>query len=150
MNESQYHEQDSQERSPEPATDTAALLSAETIRLGGQTNHGETPTPSFTISFERGNEQSIRRFVDEMNKDEDDTTTDSSLDDDEHERLPMSEGEEDTDMNDENSGSEDEAVDGVNYWTERCSICFDATMDISLELCHDQYCYGCFQRRIYY
>ncbi|ORZ21607.1 hypothetical protein BCR42DRAFT_475153 [Absidia repens] len=51
-------------------------------------------------------------------------------------------------MDDESYGTANEITDGIIYWAERCSICFEATMDISLERCRDQYCHECFQRYV--
>ncbi|KAI9304258.1 hypothetical protein BJ944DRAFT_88434 [Cunninghamella echinulata] len=36
----------------------------------------------------------------------------------------------------------------MDYWSQKCSICFDAPLDICLEYCHDQYCIECFERYI--
>ncbi|ORZ11990.1 hypothetical protein BCR42DRAFT_332371 [Absidia repens] len=38
--------------------------------------------------------------------------------------------------------------DDLSYWIERCSICFDARLDLCLDYCRDQYCLGCFQRYV--
>ncbi|KAL0092980.1 hypothetical protein J3Q64DRAFT_1722419 [Phycomyces blakesleeanus] len=32
----------------------------------------------------------------------------------------------------------------MNYWLQRCSICFDARLELCLELCRDQFCQECF------
>ncbi|KAI8384908.1 uncharacterized protein BYT42DRAFT_564019 [Radiomyces spectabilis] len=46
--------------------------------------------------------------------------------------------------------SEDDYPDQeeMDYWLQRCSICFEARLDLCLELCRDQYCLECFQRYI--
>ncbi|CAG8566040.1 8137_t:CDS:2, partial [Cetraspora pellucida] len=36
----------------------------------------------------------------------------------------------------------------IEYWLQRCSICFDAQLDFCLELCRDQFCRDCFQRYV--
>ncbi|KAF7726679.1 hypothetical protein EC973_008553 [Apophysomyces ossiformis] len=36
----------------------------------------------------------------------------------------------------------------MDYWLERCSICFDARLDLCLEYCRDQYCLDCFRRYV--
>ncbi|KAI8061186.1 hypothetical protein BC940DRAFT_245397 [Gongronella butleri] len=35
----------------------------------------------------------------------------------------------------------------LSYWIERCSICFDARLDLCLDYCRDQFCTGCFRRQ---
>ncbi|CAO3594623.1 unnamed protein product [Absidia cylindrospora] len=52
--------------------------------------------------------------------------------------------EEDSDM----EGSFDEAEEQMEYWLQRCSICFDSPLDLCLEYCRDQYCGECFQRYV--
>ncbi|RKP06736.1 hypothetical protein THASP1DRAFT_18073 [Thamnocephalis sphaerospora] len=36
----------------------------------------------------------------------------------------------------------------MDYWLERCSICFDHRMEFCLQPCRDQYCFECFQRYV--
>lgn len=36
--------------------------------------------------------------------------------------------------------------DDMDLFLDRCSICFDAQLDMCLEFCRDQYCVECFQR----
>lgn len=36
--------------------------------------------------------------------------------------------------------------DDMDHFLDRCSICFDAQLDMCLEFCRDQYCVECFQR----
>ncbi|KAG2206738.1 hypothetical protein INT47_003680 [Mucor saturninus] len=38
--------------------------------------------------------------------------------------------------------------DDMDLFLDRCSICFDAQLDMCLEFCRDQYCVDCFQRYI--
>ena len=38
--------------------------------------------------------------------------------------------------------------DDLGYWVQRCSICFDAQLDLCLEYCRDQYCLDCFRRLV--
>ncbi|KAI8341044.1 hypothetical protein BC941DRAFT_369789 [Chlamydoabsidia padenii] len=52
---------------------------------------------------------------------------------------------EDSDMESSFGDSEEHQMD---YWMQRCSICFDAPLDLCLEFCGDQYCNGCFQRYV--
>lgn len=50
---------------------------------------------------------------------------------------------EDSDMDSSFGDAEEHQMD---YWMQRCSICFDAPLDLCLEFCGDQYCNECFQR----
>lgn len=36
--------------------------------------------------------------------------------------------------------------DQVEYWVERCSICFESRLDFYLPRCRDQYCLDCFSK----
>jgi hypothetical protein len=36
--------------------------------------------------------------------------------------------------------------DDMEHFMNRCSICFDAQLDLCLEYCKDQYCIECFQK----
>ncbi|KAK3809547.1 MAG: hypothetical protein J3Q66DRAFT_287953 [Benniella sp.] len=36
----------------------------------------------------------------------------------------------------------------MEFWLQRCSICFDARLDFCLEFCRDQFCRNCFQRYV--
>ncbi|KAI7864856.1 hypothetical protein BDF14DRAFT_1731392 [Spinellus fusiger] len=36
----------------------------------------------------------------------------------------------------------------MEYWLERCSICFDARLELCLDHCRDQYCLDCFRRQV--
>ncbi|KAI8374551.1 uncharacterized protein BYT42DRAFT_466185, partial [Radiomyces spectabilis] len=36
----------------------------------------------------------------------------------------------------------------MDFWLERCSICFDAPLELCLDYCRDQYCRPCFQRYV--
>ncbi|ORX99710.1 hypothetical protein K493DRAFT_257031 [Basidiobolus meristosporus CBS 931.73] len=36
----------------------------------------------------------------------------------------------------------------IEYWLQRCSICFDAQLDFCLDYCRDQYCRDCFKRYV--
>ncbi|ORX49478.1 hypothetical protein DM01DRAFT_1325654 [Hesseltinella vesiculosa] len=36
----------------------------------------------------------------------------------------------------------------LSYWVERCSICFDARLDLCLDYCRDQFCLDCFQKYV--
>ena len=36
--------------------------------------------------------------------------------------------------------------DEMEHFMNRCSICFDAQLDLCLEYCRDQYCLDCFQK----
>jgi hypothetical protein len=38
--------------------------------------------------------------------------------------------------------------DEMEHFLNRCSICFDAQLDMCLEHCKDQYCIDCFQRLV--
>ncbi|KAI8050803.1 hypothetical protein BDF22DRAFT_693482 [Syncephalis plumigaleata] len=38
--------------------------------------------------------------------------------------------------------------DSMEYWQERCSICFDKNLEFCLQPCRDQFCFECFQRYI--
>lgn len=55
----------------------------------------------------------------------------------------------DRDDDDQSDGSEGEGDPGyeeIEYWLQRCSICFDSRLDFCLEYCRDQFCRDCFQR----
>jgi hypothetical protein len=39
--------------------------------------------------------------------------------------------------------------DDMEHFMNRCSICFDAQLDLCLEYCKDQYCIECFQKYIF-
>lgn len=55
----------------------------------------------------------------------------------------------DRDDDDQSDGSEGEGDPGfeeIEYWIQRCSICFDSRLDFCLEYCRDQFCRDCFQR----
>lgn len=43
---------------------------------------------------------------------------------------------------------EDTSVDEMDYWLQRCSICFDSQLDLCLEYCRDQFCIDCFERLV--
>lgn len=51
---------------------------------------------------------------------------------------------------DEDRSDGSDASDGngqdMEYWLQRCSICFDAQLDLCLDYCRDQFCRECFQR----
>ncbi|KAI9591998.1 hypothetical protein BDF19DRAFT_388894 [Syncephalis fuscata] len=50
----------------------------------------------------------------------------------------------------EEEEEEEEAPDPdtMEYWQERCSICFDKKLEFCLQPCRDQFCFECFQRYI--
>ncbi|KAF8935809.1 hypothetical protein BGZ52_003854 [Haplosporangium bisporale] len=57
----------------------------------------------------------------------------------------------DRDDDDQSDGSEGEGDPGfeeIEYWLQRCSICFDSRLDFCLEYCRDQFCRDCFQRYV--
>ena len=39
-------------------------------------------------------------------------------------------------------------AENIEYWIQKCSICFDARYDFCVEACRDQYCRACFERYI--
>ncbi|KAI8147897.1 hypothetical protein BJV82DRAFT_593823 [Fennellomyces sp. T-0311] len=43
---------------------------------------------------------------------------------------------------------DDDDQEDLGYWVQRCSICFDAQLDLCLEYCRDQYCLDCFRRYV--
>ncbi|CAO3612181.1 unnamed protein product [Cunninghamella blakesleeana] len=49
---------------------------------------------------------------------------------------------------DEEEEDYDDEEDQMEYWSQKCSICFDATLDICLNYCNDQYCVECFEKYI--
>ncbi|KAF9111136.1 hypothetical protein BGX27_005344 [Mortierella sp. AM989] len=61
---------------------------------------------------------------------------------------------EDEGLDEEEDHQSDEGSEGepgfneMEYWLQRCSICFDARLDFCLELCRDQFCRDCFQRYV--
>ncbi|KAI8996822.1 hypothetical protein BDB01DRAFT_768656 [Pilobolus umbonatus] len=44
-------------------------------------------------------------------------------------------------------GIMDDSAD-MQIWLERCSICFESTLDLCLEYCKDQFCLDCFQKYV--
>jgi hypothetical protein len=49
------------------------------------------------------------------------------------------------------NGSDDESEcdamsNEMEYYLQRCSICFDSRLDFCLEMCRDQFCRDCFQK----
>ncbi|KAF8937832.1 E3 ubiquitin-protein ligase arih2 [Haplosporangium gracile] len=51
------------------------------------------------------------------------------------------------------NGSDDESEgdamsNEMEYYLQRCSICFDSRLDFCLELCRDQFCRDCFQKYV--
>lgn len=38
--------------------------------------------------------------------------------------------------------------DNVEYWLQKCSICFDNNYDFYFDGCRDQFCYSCFDRYV--
>ena len=50
------------------------------------------------------------------------------------------------DDNDEEEEEEEDDHQDMDYWLQRCSICFDAQLDLCFEYCRDQYCLECFRR----
>ncbi|KAI8077856.1 uncharacterized protein BX664DRAFT_353690 [Halteromyces radiatus] len=59
-----------------------------------------------------------------------------------HHTYPL---DEDSDMGSSFDDAEDQQME---YWLQRCSICFDAPLDFCLEYCRDQYCMDCFERYV--
>lgn len=51
-------------------------------------------------------------------------------------------------MDSSSSSASSSPQDDLSYWIERCSICFDARLDLCLDYCRDQYCLDCFQRYV--
>ncbi|CAB4487617.1 unnamed protein product [Rhizophagus irregularis] len=45
-------------------------------------------------------------------------------------------------------GDNGDSIQDIEYWLQRCSICFDAQLDFCLEVCRDQFCRDCFQRYV--
>ncbi|RUP49081.1 hypothetical protein BC936DRAFT_143322 [Jimgerdemannia flammicorona] len=55
------------------------------------------------------------------------------------------------DLNDDTAEGSDGFEGGaqdIEYWLQRCSICFDAQLDLCLDYCRDQFCRECFRRYI--
>ncbi|KAG0018131.1 E3 ubiquitin-protein ligase arih2 [Entomortierella chlamydospora] len=67
---------------------------------------------------------------------------------------PSSHVYEDEGLDEEEDRQSDEGSEGepgfndMEYWLQRCSICFDARLDFCLEFCRDQFCRDCFQRYV--
>lgn len=61
-------------------------------------------------------------------------------------RHPSSTSSPSTAMDDDSDASFQNNEDEMDYWLQRCSICFDAQLDLCLEYCRDQYCLDCFRR----
>jgi len=62
----------------------------------------------------------------------------------------VEDGDESDNQMDENDSHRDEdtPVDEMDYWLQRCSICFDSQLDLCLEYCRDQFCIDCFERYV--
>ncbi|RIA97596.1 hypothetical protein C1645_751971 [Glomus cerebriforme] len=45
-------------------------------------------------------------------------------------------------------GDNGDSIQDIEYWLQRCSICFDAQLDFCLDICRDQFCRDCFQRYV--
>lgn len=61
------------------------------------------------------------------------------------------EDDEDSDdqMEDDDSHRDDDTpIDEMDYWLQRCSICFDSQLDLCLDYCRDQFCIDCFERYV--
>ncbi|KAL1922727.1 uncharacterized protein VTP21DRAFT_9103 [Calcarisporiella thermophila] len=46
------------------------------------------------------------------------------------------------------SGGSRQSRERLEYWMQRCSICFDAQLDLCLTFCRDQFCEECFKRYV--
>ncbi|CAG8439994.1 17536_t:CDS:2 [Funneliformis caledonium] len=46
------------------------------------------------------------------------------------------------------NGEDITSAQDIEYWLQRCSICFDAQLDFCLDICRDQFCRECFQRYV--
>lgn len=49
---------------------------------------------------------------------------------------------------DDDDDEDDDPQDNMEYWLQRCSICFEAQLDLCLDYCRDQYCLDCFRRQV--
>lgn len=49
---------------------------------------------------------------------------------------------------DDDDDDDDDPQDNMEYWLQRCSICFEAQLDLCLDYCRDQYCLDCFRRQV--
>ncbi|KAI9314401.1 hypothetical protein BX666DRAFT_1966224 [Dichotomocladium elegans] len=49
---------------------------------------------------------------------------------------------------DDRSTSRSYGQNDMDYWLQRCSICFEAQLDLCLDFCRDQYCLECFSRYV--
>ncbi|CDH51274.1 expressed protein [Lichtheimia corymbifera JMRC:FSU:9682] len=49
---------------------------------------------------------------------------------------------------DDDDDEDDDPQDNMEYWLQRCSICFEAQLDLCLDYCRDQYCLDCFRRYV--
>jgi hypothetical protein len=47
---------------------------------------------------------------------------------------------------DSNPAVEDDEMNNMYFWLQRCSICLDQTYSLCLENCRDQFCKDCFAR----
>lgn len=52
------------------------------------------------------------------------------------------------DDDDDDDDDNDDPQDNMEYWLQRCSICFEAQLDLCLDYCRDQYCLDCFRRQV--
>lgn len=56
---------------------------------------------------------------------------------------------EEQDRHYQDEDDEDDPQDNMEYWLQRCSICFEAQLDLCLDYCRDQYCLDCFRRQVH-
>ncbi|KAF9929977.1 hypothetical protein BGZ67_006021 [Mortierella alpina] len=58
------------------------------------------------------------------------------------------EEDEDEDRRSDDGSEGEPGFNDIEFWLQRCSICFDARLDFCLEFCRDQFCRECFQRYV--
>ncbi|CAO3570546.1 unnamed protein product [Mortierella alpina] len=58
------------------------------------------------------------------------------------------EEDEDEDRRSDDGSEGEPSFNDIEFWLQRCSICFDARLDFCLEFCRDQFCRECFQRYV--
>ncbi|KAF9431859.1 hypothetical protein BGZ76_011611 [Entomortierella beljakovae] len=117
-------------KSPRPVTSSHQSQSHSHISPHDTQNQGPSQTQHHSdghnhlqVHFNQGFDQSSHAY------DEDD-----GLDDEDRQSEEGSEGE---------PGFHD-----MEYWLQRCSICFDSRLEFCLEICRDQFCRDCFQRYV--
>ncbi|KAF9908918.1 E3 ubiquitin-protein ligase arih2 [Linnemannia zychae] len=101
---------------------------------------------SFTPSHIQATQQHQAHFRQSLARHQDAGSTREYDDDHEHGHEHEHEHEYDHGSDDESEG--DAMSNEMEYYLQRCSICFDSRLDFCLEMCRDQFCRDCFQKYV--